>query len=360
MKLGFALGALIVVAGLSEADAQPEFSRDTTMCAPSVTISGDALLVEKLKSELRQLGVRLAPSDGCLSTKISVEQLSSGSFVSVQEESGRSAYRQVGTIRMAAVWIDSWLEEDLVSDLLAVRTIPSRLGQPTLVSESSVLPPPVLDATLPNSDVSTKNWRVRMRYESSSADDIGWQGISAEACVSLSFACIGGVVRVSETKDPFSLPNAFGVYSQSSQDLLAALRIPIAVGRNTLEPHLALGLSRLHTTRAEACPEPEAPPSFCSAGDPPITRTTWAPRAEVGLTLSLPIATSLLLTLGGAVDLRPFGAASESAPMPMPPICDPADPACVDTPPSDDSEETIFPTDPEQFWRIAIGLELSL
>lgn len=198
-----------------------------------------------------------------------------------------------------------------------------------------------------------------MRYESSSADNISWQGVSADACASLSFACIGGIVRVSETQDPFSLPDAFGAYSQTSQDLLVTLRIPIAVGRSTLEPHFALGLSRLHTTRAELCPDPEAPPGVCSPGDRATTRTSWAPRSEVGLTLSLPIASSLLLTLGGSVDFRPLGAATESAETSLPPTCEPLDPACADLP-VDVLRETVFPSDPEQFWRIAIGLELRL
>ncbi len=360
MKLGFAVGALIVVVGLSKADAQPEFPRGTAMCGPSAKISGDALLVEKLTSELLQLDVKLAAEGGCLSTRISVEQLNSGFFVSLREESGQSAYRQVGTIRMAAVWIDSWLQADLASDLLAVRTIPSNLGQPAIASDSPAASEPRLNVPLPTSDISAKNWRVRVHYESSNAENVGWQGVSAAACASLSFACVGGVVRVSETKDLFSLPGALGTYSQKSQDLLVALRIPIAVGQSTLEPNFSLGLSRLHTKRAEFCPEPGAPDIFCSPTERPNTRTTWAPRSEVGLSLSLPIASSLLLSLGAAVDLRPSGAASESDKVPVPPVCDPINPACLDTPPSDTIEETIFPADPEQFWRIAIGLELTL
>ncbi|MBL4633608.1 MAG: hypothetical protein JKY56_07040, partial [Kofleriaceae bacterium] len=238
--------------------------------------------------------------------------------------------------------------------------IPSQRRQPAIASGSPSVPGPRLNVALPGSDSSAKNWRVRILYESSSANDIGWQGVRADACASLSFACIGGIVRVSETKDPFSLPDTFGTYSQTSQDLLVALRIPIAVGRNTLEPHFALGLSRLHTTRADFCPAPETPAGVCSPSDRATTRTNWAPRSEVGLTLSLPIASSLLLTLGGGVDVRPLGAATESDKTPLPPICDPTNPACGEVPPTDFLEETIFPSDPEQFWRIAIGLEFRL
>lgn len=361
MKIGLAVFALAYCADISQTIAQPKIPREIPSCPPSAVLDGQDALVAELESELRELDVGLTPNSDCPSTEVSVESLSSGFFISLQEESGRSTYRQVGTLRIAAVWIDSWLQEDLATSLLTPRSLPPR-PQATPDRQSIGLL-----STDTISDKDSSPWVLGLAYDRSTASDsTDWQGIRAGICYPLSSACLGTSLRIAESTTSIDNDINSDTYAQSSQDLLVTLRTSIPLGRSLLIPQVGIGYGRLVTQTSTVCDQGIVPPGACpDIDDNQLSdRSSWAPRGELSLALSLPLSQRIRLSLGGALNIRPFGTAVGKSNLQTPPPlpdCEPAsDPLCIDVPPEPVPEDIYLPADPDRFWRLSIGVEVKL
>jgi hypothetical protein len=165
------------------------------------------------------------------------------------------------------------------------------------------------------------------------------------------------------------LPDAFSSFSQRAADLLLQVRVPLDIGQATLSPSLSVGAGWFSTTREDTgeCVTENgtlAPCQDIGTDGASTTRGSWSPKAEAGLGVSLPLANTLRIELGGALGIRPVSASRETlsdgiAPPPEPDICPlPEDPSCTDA--SFPGEFLLMPADPTRSWRLSIGLQVQL
>ncbi len=374
MKLGLltVLALLVCVAGQARSQPEMRVQADAPACAPAALVSGEAALVADLQSALVDLGVDTDAGSECPVLHATVESVASGYFVSIKDVSGRHAYRRLGDLQVAATWIDSWLRDELSAPLLAARVIAAPAAS---ASPSSPAPdasaPSLVAVTLP-ADARRVMLAGSLHYENANASDsIAWRGVRAELCAELGVACIGIMARFAQTSQDVPFGDAFSVFSQNAIDAMTMASLSFQLGRATLTPRLGLGLGRLASERkgGPACASGPAPlmPCVDVVGDSePASRSSWAPRADAGLSLGLPLSSRLSVALGVSTDLRPMGARAYYIQSPGPnggeppmntcPGNDPSDPQCAGEPPS----MLAMPADPEFFWRLSLGVELRL
>ena len=274
--------------------------------------------------------------------------------------------------KAAATWIDSWLQDDLGAPLLAIRARPpsaSAQTAPPAGGPGARGIPQKDQSPGATSPAAASSWLAGLAYENASADDGGdWRGLRADVCKRLGPSCLGLSTRISETTGANAPGDDFARFEQSSLDAMAKVQFPVSIGQSTLLPHLALGASWLRSARIAQgdCVDIQGDGfgcEFLGLEEEAAARSSWAPRAEAGLALSVPLASSLRLHLGASLDLRPLGQRSkvvETSDPGFPEPCgDPIDePNCTDQPTF--LPILAMPSDPEQFLRLSIGLQVQL
>jgi hypothetical protein len=177
-------------------------------------------------------------NDGCSTVRAQVAVDTTGGIaVAVRGASRGSEGRIVSDAALAAAWIDSWTREDV--DLWAAP--PPRVAsvQP---STHPIVPPsdvaPAVGAAAPTSS-RWDRFAVSASYAQTwSDDDATWKGLDVAACVRVVGGfCVGGSVRVAFDEE--RLVHATGV-ARSDLSLLALARYPVAIGRMSIAPELAL------------------------------------------------------------------------------------------------------------------------
>lgn len=333
--------------GPRSADAEPG------ACVPAALVDGDPRAVTPLREQLIVLGVASEPSPRCPVVRVTVTRRDDGVRVALREPSGRSAARTVSDARIAATWIDSWLRPDLGAPLLAFRSAPARYpAAPAPVSVSEPAPP-----TPP----AEHGWSLGALIERASAsDDSTWRAARVDLCKTVDGVCVGGLARVGEDQRVID-----GVEeSRYAADLLAAVSVPVELGRATVAPRAGVGAGLIHTRRIQSC-SPDGDPDLCvldpdgDVGSESAVRATIAARLETGVDLSVPLGEHLFLDLAASMDLTLGLGGGDPPPTSNPPAPECADP---DGGPTDECNSSpavdAFYGDPQRFWRVGIGLRL--
>ncbi len=327
-------------------------------CMPTALLHGEGEVVTELGLELNLLGVSTREAKKCPMASAHVERGAGGVVVSLREPSGQRATRTLSNARIAATWIDSWLQEDLRAPLLAARLLPQRSA--VAVQRS---PRPPLLAKAQTRAVPARRYQASVAYESRYPSGPSWTGLRAGVCVSVGFACIGGQATIASSSDETIEEANYEEFSRSSASLVANLIIPIDIGQATLRPSLGLGASRMTTERTTTLTCVGVPETGVCDDDIETERSTWAPTAEVGVSASLPLARSLRVEFGGSLSVRPLGKAAEKLRLDdsPPPCADPTNPFCDDiVDPAGAYEIVVMPRDQDQSWQLYMGLLLEL
>ncbi len=330
-------------------------------CLPTAVVRGEEELVESLGHELNLLGVSSRARASCPTATATVERGAGGVMVSLREPDGRRAARTLSDVRIAATWIDSWLHDDLGAPLLARRLLPQApvtIARPAASSSASTAATPK----------PASRFLASAAYETIDVgqNSASWKGLRAGLCTHVGAACLGARVAAARNSEDTFFESDAALFSGRSVDVLAHVDVPLRVGQATVRPGVSVGAAWLQTTRTNnpdcifVQPDEELCEDSFFEGEPK-NQSTWAPKAEVELGVSLPIAKSVGLSLGGSLGVRPFGASErhieENFPGDEPEPClDPSDPNC-DLPVF---SLVSMPGEPSQFWKLFLGLQVQL
>lgn len=353
-----ALALAVVLSGIRTAGAEP--------CVPRAALAGDAAAVAQVAAELRRMGVAIEPATGAEPARCAVvaaiePDRGGGISVAVRDASQRSEGRVLSDATLAAVWIDSWVHDDFDEEAAPpVAAMP--VTAPGTVAAIAVAPPP------PAGD----RFAVAASYEQSWSDDgTWWTGLSGGTCARVGAFCLGVRVRYAEQQQPTNLTIA----ARSDLSALATASWTHPLGRMQIAPEVGLGVGRMTTDRVEGCTAPIAQPAQpCQPGDPTCIppppqpcevtadgtptgavyvgdgfhATTYTPRAEAALRVSVPLAAHVWLQGLAAVTVAPFGHATAYQPPP---------PSTGGTGPISPAQ-IAMPGEPEAAVQLGIGLRV--
>jgi hypothetical protein len=145
-------------------------------------------------------------------------------------------------------------------------------------------PPTVITVTAPR--LAPRGVHVFGAFESSYAiDRTAWIGAHVGACVMLGPVCASARVRFATVE---AGPGVWkDTVSRRGSELLVGPDVPLSIGRMTLLPGFAAGLGEMHT----------------KGPNPHQHSETGGMRADVHVTLSIPLSAHLALDIVGAADL---------------------------------------------------------
>lgn len=355
-------------AGVAYGEPGAETAASAEGCKPTALVSGDPELAQSLGHQLRRLGVSSRENAHCPTATATIERGSAGVVVSLRGPEGRRTVRNLSDIRIAATWIDSWLHDDLGAPLLASRLLPQSAVALEPRAYPATIPLDVRDVSAPVAQHNSRRYVASVAYEAISVDQStssSWQGLRAGLCAQLGITCLGARISAARNSDSTISELDASSFARTSIDLLAHINVPISVGQAEIRPGLAFGAGWFQTIRkAPSCIEPELPGGICDdslSAEAPQNTSTWAPKAEVDVSLSLPMAKTVRLSLGGSLAVRPFGAAESLRVQDAPEPCledDPSNPSCTGDPPP--NVAIASPGEPGQFWKLFLGLEMQL
>jgi len=299
-------------------------------CAPRAELGGDAVAVDRVTGELGRLGVTVAPAaPGCPAVKAVVElDRDGGIAVAVQGAAQRSEGRVVSDAALAAVWIDSWLRDDLDGWTASPARVAVIDAPVPPSSVPSVAPPSDLSPAPPAPSVFER-FAISAAYEQAWTDDgSSWSGGNVSACVRVGALCLGGRARAA-----FEPELAANVTAAARSDLsvLATASLPIDVGQFFLAPEVGLGLGRFTTRRLDGCAPDQMTPPNCDPMDPMcvpppvmcesttapgnglayvgdgLDASSYTPRLAIALRVAVPLFRHVWLDGLASFTLAPFG-----------------------------------------------------
>ncbi|MCE9574646.1 MAG: hypothetical protein K8W52_15970 [Deltaproteobacteria bacterium] len=282
------------------------------VCAARAEIDGDRELAARVSDQLRQLGVPEATSEapGCPPLRAAVVRDPSGAVaVTIRGAGDRIEGRVVDDELVAAVWIDSWLHDDLAAPLWAARAVapaPRRAGRLDRLAFGA-------------------------GYEATFSDDsTAWSGVAATVNRQVGPAWLGLRGRFSSQGEVLS---ATAPTAAARRDLvvLATAAYPTHLGRMSIAPEVGVGLGALSTRRLEGCKpivpvncDPTDPstagcdPMCPPGGDPAIAyigdgfaTTRFTPRLAGALRIAVPLFDHVWLDGRAAIEAAPGRHAGE-------------------------------------------------
>ena len=305
-----ALGFVLVLSAQRTAGAEP--------CAVRAEVGGDPTAVASVVLELARLGVEQgAPAPGCRGVVAQVELSPEGLAVAVRDGSRRSEGRVVSDAAVAAIWIDSWLRDELDGTSWLVAT-----PAPVRVEPVAIVKPAPVSATTTIAERFSVMAGYEWTYSGESAN-----GLTVASCARVGGFCLGGRARYSREADR---PVNLTAMSRSDASLLATASYAVAAGRMQIVPELGVGLGRRTTSRVESCTcnpgdpmdpttgncppiDPNVPPVPCSdpagktfVGDN-FETATFTPRLAGTLRIAIPIFDHVWLDGLASISLAPFG-----------------------------------------------------
>lgn len=366
-------------------------------CAPRVELSGDRDAMARVAVELKTLGVVLGPIEPASDSgpepgaRGSVTRARSCSFnamvtlegdglsIAVKNSSARSEGRVVSDAKVAAVWIDSWLRDEIEVSSWAIAAPPSA---PLSTLNAMPAPAPMLGGTTSvTAPAAASESSIFERVGLSFAvertwtnDETKWNGFDIAGCMRLGMTCIGGRVRAGFQED---LAYLASTADRSDLVALATLSIPLPVGQIWVAPEIGIGVGRIHTKRVDACYAPTPPPMTepgCSdpmdptcmsepntgagnecldaAGLPTnelyvgddYDKSTYLPRVALALRLSFPIVRHVWLDAVASYTATPI--------TPSTPFVDPE--TMVSSP------TTAMPPEPTRGYQLGIGIRVGI
>jgi hypothetical protein len=275
--------AALAAAALGLAAARPASAEPD--CAPRVQVSGDPALAGPIIALLRQRGVPVEPPSACGTLTAVLTASGERLRVTIVDADGRTVERMAEDASAAATAIESWARRDVSAPLLAARVVPPS-GAQTLDRDAPPEPavPPQREQRVVEVGAAVEAGR--------DSGDTMWRGARAQACVRLGPVCAGGMVRYAA--DTHSGEANIRDTRRFAVDALAAAEVPLRLGRVTLVPGAAVGLTALRAIRR-------------SGDDEQIDRFDLATRAGLGAGFRVTGAWSLRADL--ALSYAPFGPA---------------------------------------------------
>jgi hypothetical protein len=253
-----AAGCLAALAGRARAE----------VCPPAVALAGDAALVGAVGDVLATRGIAL-DAPGCPAVAARIDARDGALVIGVA-----GVERVVGDTATAATVIESFSRADVATPLLAIRAVPRGA------------PPDEDRGVAPARDRSARGVQLFGAFEGSYASDrTTWMGAHVGACVMLGPVCAAARLRMAGVAGG---PGVWdGAIERRSMELLFGIDIPLAVGGLTVTPGFAAGLGQMHTRDEQR----------------DVRNETGGPRADVHVTVSIPIGGRLAVDLFAAVDL---------------------------------------------------------
>jgi hypothetical protein len=199
--------------------------------------------------------------------------------------------------------IESFVRADVGAPLLARRAAPgSLLEAPSarpLFEDRAPAPAPERHAT-------TRGMQLFAAVETSlGSDRTSWMGMQIGTCISLGPICAAARLREARVVAGDGIW-AGGTIERESVELLVGIDIPFALGDKTLSPGFAAGLGAIRTEMAGAM-----------AGDDRDDGSAGL-RADVHVTLTVPLGRRLALDLSMAADMSQATRVQWSSDMQMP------------------------------------------
>ena len=324
-------------------------------CAPRAELDGDTVAVERVTDELSRLGVTVAAAaPGCPAVKAVVSlDRDGGIAVAVRGAAQRIEGRVVSDAALAAVWIDSWLRDDLdgwsaPSATASPRRVPSAEPAPSLPAPTLAPPGDVVPAAPTRS--MFERFAISFAYEQSWTDDGSLRrGGNIGACVRVGALCIGGRARGAWQPELTSEAAPATAASRSDLSVLATASLPIELGNIFIAPEVGLGAGQFSTKRIEGCKPVMMPPGTCDPTDPmclmptpaacdptmipdangfiyvgdELDETSYTPRIALALRVAIPLFRHVWLdglasyTLAPLGHREPYGGGTTTAPAPF-------------------------------------------
>jgi hypothetical protein len=273
-------------------------------CAPSARVDGDDDLAAGVGEQLRLLGIATSAGAGCPILRVVVARDGSGAVtVTVRDARDRIEGRVVGGVVLAALWIDSWLRDDVAAPLLAAHDLPVASDLPRPAPAASPVSTVAASATAARSLFDRA--ALDAGYETGWGDDgSSWSGASAMACVQVRRVCVGA--RGRGAWQPTLAPSD-GSLMAHREDLeaLAIATLSFELGRMRVAPELGAGVGHFSTDGCRrppkcnpgdpatgGCKEPTPPP--CTDPNlqpigPAFHTDTWTPRLAASVRVSVPL-----------------------------------------------------------------------
>ncbi len=339
MRRSSVMVGLLVAAALGAAGPAIAEPRD---CPPGALVEGDPAVVQPVREHLASAGVAEATAD-CPAVRARVARHGDEIAVVVLDADGRSSGRRLADPLIAATWIESWVSPE---------------SEPLLEPRQALAAPGAVDVAAPAREAPPVLWLAVATRSLSAGDGSDWRSIDASACARLGPACVGLAAAIAENGD-WSHNYGLSFSRRRTFDVLATARLPAQLGKATLAPSASLGGGWLHTQR-------DPPDGYCSNQDPSnpdMCQGFWpyddgfyvlsfGLRAQLAVSLAVPITEQLALEVGAGVDLVPTAHRE-----PFRPGMDDIDPNDPDAqPPLDPTVE--LPGEPDHFTWWGIGLRV--
>ncbi len=299
-------------------------------CAPRAELDGEPIAVERVADELGRLGVTVASAaPGCPAVKAVVSlDRDGGIAVAVRGAAQRSEGRVVSDAALAAVWIDSWLRDDL--DGWSAPPPARRVAVVETTSTPVLAPPSDVTPVAPARSVFER-FAISFAYEQAWTDDgSSWSGGNIAACVRVGALCIGGRARGAWQPE---LKTDVSAAERSDLSVLATASLPIDLGNMFIAPEVGLGVGQFSTRRIDGCkptmiPDPNCdpmdpmcvmpPPTMCDPTAPgaanglvyvgdALDETSYTPRIALALRVAIPLFRHVWLDGLASYTIAPLG-----------------------------------------------------
>jgi hypothetical protein len=234
-------------------------------------------LVTEVRAALAAAGVEGRARPGCDAVQVTIEGGAGDMLLRVEDPDGRTSVRRLASARAAAALIESWTRADLTGALMRGPAASPAAAEPSLGASAAPDRPLLLTGQLAGETAL-------------GSDGSAWLGGTAGFCLAVERACLGPAARFAAADGRRAL------------DGLLAARFPVALGRLTLAPGLAVGYG---WRRREAdLSEQQADAQLVGAVGETAPATGHGLRVEGELALSVPLGAWLALELrtglGGA------------------------------------------------------------
>lgn len=276
------------------------------VCAARAEVTGDHELATRVSAHLSQLGAGGVEAPGCPPLRAAVARDPSGAVaVTIRDRDDRIEGRIVDDDVVAAVWIDSWLHDDLDAPLWAA---------------------PAAGAAARPKFARSRLARLALTagYESTFSDDgTRWSGIGGGASVALGPIWLGLRGRIS-SQGAIAASGALTAAERGDLVVLATAATTVRLGSMAIAPELGLGVGAMSTRRIEGCKPIIAPvcdptnpntpgcTPMCAAGDPGyayvgdnFATTRFTPRVAAAVAVSLPLIAHVWLDGRAALEAAP-------------------------------------------------------
>lgn len=289
-RFALALVAVAALRGTARAECDGEVF---------VAITGDDDVVRAIEALLARRGIRLAEGE-CTGVRAHVERRADTFAISVdfverdvaRTSSSSAIERTVGELATAATVIESFTRDD-ARPLLPVRPRPQR------VTIELAKPPqsPAAPAT------HARGIQVFAAAETSvGSDHTNWLGAHVGICITLGPICAAARLRHAQVVAGEGMWRT--EMERRSTELLLGLDVPFSLGRSTLSPGFAAGMGSMWTRSDDGT----------TAGE------SGGLRADVHVTLSVPLSKRWALDLSTALDLTQETRIESKMPLPDEPL----------------------------------------